>query len=202
MAEPFELIASPFEVWLAPVGTTFPDVDADPAGPWALLGVNGAYDIDSGGITVTHAQEVNIYRGLKGTGPLKAFRTSEDLKLAFTLHDLSLEEYAKIINKAPADVDTSGTTAGGATTRSLNLHQGPNIQNFALLARGASPYDDDNFAMQYQVPKVYQSGSPAPVFQKGIPAGLALEFTALEDLNATTEEERFGTLVAQDTAGS
>ena len=199
--EPFELIASPFEVWLAPVGTTFPDPDEAPSAPWELLGVNGAYDYDSEGITVTHSQTVNAFRGLKGTGPLKAFRTEEDLKLGFMLHDLSLEEYAKIINKASTDVTGGSTTAGG-TTKILNLHQGPNIEFFALLARGASPYDDDNLSMQYQVPKVYQSGSPAPVFKKGEPAGLALEFTALEDLDATTEDERFGTLVAQDTAGS
>jgi multidrug efflux pump len=69
----------------------------------------------------------------------------------------------------------------------------------ALLARGASP-DGPNFIAQYQVPRCFQSGDAKPVYKKGKPATLDLEFTALEDLSAANELERFGLLVSQHQA--
>lgn len=196
MAEPFELLAEPFDVYLAPAGTPKPDIDADPTAlvpvPFALLGSRGADVYDEAGITATHEQSINLYRGLRGTGPIKAFRTSEGLMLGFTLNDLTLESYAKILNDAT--VDDAGTA------RSIAIHQGARVATFALLAKAAAgPYGDD-LPIQYYIPKVFQSGSPAVVHAKGKPAGLALVFTALEDLDAATEEERFGVLEAQDAA--
>lgn len=193
MAEPFYLIAAPFDIWLAPAGTEEPALGAPPSGAWELLGSNGAYDYNEDGVTVTHEQTVEKFRGLRGTGFVKAFRTAETLMLGFTLHDLSLEQYAKALNDAVVTTD--------GDENSIPLHLGPNVAQFALIARGASPYDDDNLEMQYYVPKVFQGANPAPVHKKGTPAGLALSFEALEDLDAETDEERFGRLVAQ-TPGS
>ena len=34
MSAPYEIMTGPLEVWLAPVGETFPDVDATPGGNW------------------------------------------------------------------------------------------------------------------------------------------------------------------------
>ena len=66
----------------------------------------------------------------------------------------------------------------------------------ALLARGLSPYNEA-LAMQYCVPRCFQSGAPAPVFRKGgTGAGLALTFEALEDLSAANAQERFGYILA------
>jgi len=200
MAAPFEIIAAPFEVWVSPVGTAFPLIDVAPASTWTRLGANGAYNYASEGITVTHEQTVNAWRGLKGTGPIKAFRTEEGLMLGFTLHDLRLEQYAYAINRSILDVADTAPGSGVAGFRTLKLHQGPNMKFLALLCRGKSPYDDDNWNMQYEVPKVFQSANPTPVHRKGEPAGLALVFTAMEDLNAATEDDRFGVLRAQDAA--
>lgn len=189
MAEPFYLIAAPFDIYLAPAGTAEPDFTVPPTGAWELLGSNGAYDYAEDGVAVTHEQTVEKHRGLRGTGFIKAFRTAETLMLGFTLHDLSLEQYAKAINDQTVTVD--------GDEHSIPLHQGPNVAQFALVARGASPYDDDNLEMQYYIPKVFQGANPAPVHKKGTPAGLALSFEALEDLDAASESERFGRLVAQ-----
>src|SRR3546814_7017075 len=68
-----------------------------------------------------------------------------------------------------------------------------------FLARGGSPYGADMIA-QFEVPRCYQSGSASPVFNKGVPAGIALQWAALEDLDATSDDERFGRLVAQTAA--
>lgn len=196
MAAPYEILAVPFDVYLAPAGTAEPDIDDDPPNaPWALLGTRGADEYDEGGITVTHGQEVNVYRGLRGTGGVKAFRTSEDLTFGFTLNDLTLEEYAKVLNG-------NAVVAGGGE-RSLGIHQGPQVATYALYAKAQDGPYADGAAYALYVPKVFQSGSPAVVHRKGVPAGLALVFTALEDLDALSEEDRFGVIRADDgTAGS
>jgi hypothetical protein len=193
MAEPFEILATPFDVYVGVEGETRPDLADDPAASgsgWTLLGIRGADEYDEAGITVTHEQNVELYRGLRGTGPIKAFRTSEGLTIGFTLNDVTLESYAKAINDATVD------SAGGVSTS--NLHQGPDVATFALLARSPNGPYGDGAPCQYWVPKVFQSGSPAVVHKKGTPAGLALVFTALEWLDATTVEERFGVLEASE----
>lgn len=195
MSEPYEIMISPFEVYLAPVGEAFPDVDETPAGNWVKLGTNGKYNYSEDGVTVTHEQEIFEKRTLGSTGPVKAVRTSEGLMIAFVLDDVSMEHYAKILN----DATVTDTPAGAGTpgTRDIKLRRGPTVSQHALLLKGASPYGD-SWAMQYEVPIVYQSENPAPVFSKGESAGLACQFTAIEDPNAATEAERFGQLVAQD----
>lgn len=192
MPEPFEIMAVPFDAFLAPAGTAKPDIDIDPAPPWKLLAKRGAAEYDEGGITVTHGQSVNVYRGLRGTGGVKAFRTSETLTVGLTLNDLSLEEYARILNDAVV-------TDGGAS-RTAPIHQGPQVATYALLLKSPDGPYGDGLPIQLWVPKVYQSGSPAVVHRKGTPAGLALVFEALEDLEADADEDRFGLIEARDIA--
>lgn len=194
MAAPYEIMAVPFDIYLAPVGTDEPDINTTPAGDWDLLGVRGADEYDEAGITVTHEQEINLYRGLRGTGPIKAFRTSEGLTLGLTVNDLTLETYGLILNDS--DVDDLGDD------RAVKIHMGPQVATHALLMRSPDGPYGDGAPCQLYVPKVFQSGSPAVVHRKGQPAGLALTFTALEDLDAVSEDERFGVFRAIDTPGS
>jgi hypothetical protein len=195
--EPYEIIMSPFEVWLAPVGTAFPDVDEAPAAAWKLLGTSGKENMDEEGVTVSHGQTLAAKRTLGSTGPVKVARTEEELTISFTLLDLTAEQYARALNNATVTDTAAGSGTPGV--RTFNLRQGTDVSTFALLCRGMSPYDAAMVA-QYQVPKVYQSDSPAPAFTKGDAAALKLTFSALEDLNAATEAERFGKFVAQDAA--
>lgn len=195
--EPYEIIGAPLTLWLAPVGEAFPLIDADPAGNWVKIGTNGDANYDEGGVKVTHNQTFNQAKPAGTTGPVKAWRTSEELMIGVTLWDLTLEQYAHALNEA-----TVATTAAGVGTagfKTVGLSQQQDVALFALLARGVSPYGDGMNA-QYQVPRCYQSANPAPAFTKGNPAGLALEFTALEDLNAASANVRFGSLVAQHQA--
>lgn len=191
---PFEIIVSPFEVYLAPTGESFPDVDETPAGNWELFGTNGNQDYNESGITVTHEQTIVQHRFLGSTGPRKATRTSEGLMLAFTLHDMSPEFYAKVMND-----NTVSTTAAGSGTpgyKEFDIYMDRDVTLHALLARGDSP-EGAGWNMQYEVPVVFRDGSPSPVFNKSEPAGLAFEFTALEDPNAATTADRFGRLIVQ-----
>lgn len=195
--QPYEIIMAPFEVWLAPVGEAFPDVDETPGGNWELLGTNGVKNYSEDGVTVTHEQTLEPHRTLGTTGPVKVKRTEENLMVEFVLEDLSMEQYAKVLN----DVVVTDTPAAAGTPghRDITLRQGGDVSTFAALVRGPSPYAD-GYNAQYQIPRVFQAGNPAPVFTKGEAAGLQVQLTALEDPNAATDEERFGKLVAQDAA--
>lgn len=195
--EPFEIIAAPFTVWTAPVGTAFPAIDEQPAAAWVLVGTSGDRNVAEGGVTVTHEQTIEVIRTEGSTGPVKAFRTEEGLLIAFSILDVSLEQYATALN-SPTVAETAPGT-GTAGTKSITLRQGPTVATRALLVRGPSPYGEQ-WNMQYEVPVCFQSGNPAPVYTKTAAAALALQFTALEDPNAASDAERFGRLLAQNAA--
>jgi hypothetical protein len=194
---PYEIIGAPFEMWTAPVGTPFPDVDETPAAPWALVGTSGNLNHSQDGIRVAHSQSVNRFRAAGDVGSRKAFRTEEDLAISLTLHDLTLDQYQHALNgntvtAVPATVDAAGY-------QQIGLSRGSAIATYALLLRGPSPEMADG-VMQYEVPVAMQTGSPDVQFQNGTPAGLALEWAALVDPSALTPAERFGRIKVQTTA--
>lgn len=191
---PYEIVGNPLTLWLAPVGTAFPLIDAAPSGSWIRVGTNGAANYADDGITASHNQTIEQARPAGAVGPVKAWRTAEDMMLGLTLWDVSLEQYAAALNGA--SITTTAAGVGTAGFKKLGLSQGQEVKLYALLARGVSPYGD-TYAAQYEVPRCYQSASPKPAYAKGKPAGLALEFTALEDLAASSAGERFGRLIAQ-----
>lgn len=195
MPAPFEIIAQPFTLYTAPVGTAFPDVDTDPGASWTKVGTSGDNNYTEDGVTISNPQTIELWRALGSTGPRKAFRTEEELRIALTLADLSLEQYKLALNG-----NTITTTAAGVSQpgiKEIGLSRGLLVSQYALLVRGdGSPYGA-GFKMQYQVPIVVQGAEPEVVFVKGEPAGLALEFIAIEDPSAATPDERFGVLVCQ-----
>ena len=194
MPAPHQITAFPLTIYVAPTGEAMPDVDEAPAGDWLKLGTAGAKDYAEEGVTVTHSQTIETFTGAESTAPRKAFRTEEGLVLAFTLSDLSPEQFATILDDA--SVTTTAAGSGIPGTKDFDLLRGVGVEQFALLARGQSTIDNA-LALQYEWPTVFQSGSPAPVFAKGSPAGLAVEFTALEVVAG-----EFGTLVVQSAVAS
>lgn len=194
-AVPHELIDAPCVVHLAPVGTTFPTLDEAPASPWALLGTNGELNYTEDGVEVEMAAEHAMFRAFGDTGSRKAFRTSEDLKVRLTLADLTLEQ----VNAALNANTVTDTPAGAGTVgyRSVGLSRGTSVSQYAVLVRFPSPYMSDGLA-QLEIPIAMQTGSPTIAFKKGEPAGVALEFSALVDPDASSAAERFGRFLAQD----
>lgn len=197
--QPFEIVAQPFEVWVAPVGETFPLIDVTPAGSWVKVGTSGDLNYSEDGVKVAHSQSTELWRALGSTGPRKAFRTEEELHLSLSLADLTLEAYALAMNYNTVSSEAAGVGTAGYKT--LGLSRGLGVAQRALLVRGdgASPYGT-GWNTQYEVPIVVQVAEPEVVFVKGEPAMLALEFVALEDPDAATEDERFGRLITQNTA--
>lgn len=199
MAEqPFEVIAQPGTLYLAAVGADFPEPNATPGGSWTKVGSDGDLNYqEKGGVTITHKQKVEAWRAAGSTGPRKAFRTEEETRLQVVVNDLTLEQYALAMGYNT--VTTTPPSTGVAGTKKVGLSRGLQVPQRALLFQlDASPYGD-GWKSQYEFPVVVQVGEPKVVYQKGEPAGLELEFLALEDPNASSDDERFGRLVVQNT---
>ncbi len=191
MAAPYEILAAPLTIYVAAVGESSPDIKDAVAGNWIKLGTSGDKNYSDDGVTVTHDQSIELFRPAGGTGPRKAFRSEEDLKIAFTLVDLSPDQYAKILNDA--SVTTVAQASGVAGQKHFDTLQGLQVAHFALLARGTSTVLDTLNA-QYEFPIAIQGGNPEPVYNKGEPAGLECEFMAIED-----DTDGFGKLRTQTT---
>lgn len=191
---PYEVIATPFVLYRAPVGTPFPAIDEEPEAPWVKVGTNGDLNYEAEGVTVQHSQSTTDWRALGDSGTRKVFRTEEGLMVSLQLTDLTLEQYMNALNDNAVETELQGSTP----TKKIGLSRGLGIATFALLVRGpaASPYMEDG-NLQYEIPIVCQSGSPEPVFRRDQPATLALEYKALVDPSATDPSERFGRLRAE-----
>ena len=194
---PFEMVGQPLELYLAPVGTAFPLIDAAPSGSWTKIGTSGTRSQDEVGVTATHTQTLNDVHTGGSLGPVKAFRTAEDLMFKVTIVDISLEQVKIALNANT--LTTVAASTGVAGYKKLGLSRGPDVTEYALLARGPSPYANA-MNLQYQVPRCYMSNSPALVYRKGVPVGVELEFKALEDSGAASADVRFGSLIAQHAA--
>lgn len=196
---PFEIMAAPYTVWVAPVATAFPDLSAAPSGTWVKLGAVGDENYDEDGVTVSHEQTIEEFRPVGSTGARKAFRTEESLVISFNLADVTPAMYGKVLNNATVTDTAAGV--GTAGNLNLNLYQGLHVARYALLARAEqsamATADSDAFRTQYEVPIVYQNASPEVVHKKGEPAMLACEFRALKDPTLG-----FGKLRSQDAAAS
>jgi hypothetical protein len=193
---PYEIIAAPFTVWFAAVGTAFPLVSAAPSASWAKVGSSGDLNYMEDGVTVQHSQAIELFRALGDSGSRKAFRTEEDLKVMLVLADLTLEQYKHALNSNT--ITTVAQSVGVAGHKKIGMSRGLSVATVALLVRGPSPYMDDG-VLQFEVPRAAQTGNPEVVFRRDQPAGLALEWTALVDPDASSEDERFGRLRAQTT---
>lgn len=186
---PYEVLAGPVELWWAEPGTEFPELGEEPGEGWTHVGTRGARNYDEEGVTVTHPQTLTEWFGLGGTGPLKAFRGREGQTVNVKLADMTLETYSIALN--------GNTVTEEAGERRIGLSRGSHVREYALLARGNSPYGN-NLVRQYNLPRVYHSGSPEVVSVKDQPSILDLTFSCLEDLNAEDPSERFGVLICED----
>jgi hypothetical protein len=197
MSQHPEIIAAPLTIWIAPVGTAFPGLSDAPGELWVLLGVNGARSLSGSGVSVTHQHTWSSPPPPAGeTASNVSTIESEDLRLRVELLDLTVEQYA--LAMGAGDVARVARMPGAPGTRSIGLSVATRAaQEFAVLARGPSPYLD-GLVSQYELPRCTEAGSPQVVFRRGVPAALAIEFKALPDPSAISEAERFGRLTAQD----
>lgn len=196
---PYEIIAGSGVLWIAAYGTAFPDVDETPSGSWAKVGTDGDLNISEDGVTISHGKQYAKYRASGDTGVRKNFLTEQDLTVSLMINDLSLEQYKHALNGNA--ITTVAASSGVPGTKKIGLTSTPIPTTYALMLRIPSPYGD-NMTAQWEWPRAQEVGNPQPKMVKGVPAGLALEFSILVDPSASTEAERFGRFVAQTAAAT
>jgi hypothetical protein len=184
---PFDIIAGPATVYIAPVGEAFPLINATPAGNWTDIGHT------EGGVTVTHNQEFQPLTVDQHLLPLKVIRTSAGMTVSFQLAQITLEQYSKFLYGATVTDTPAG--GGAAGFRYFNIEPSVDVNTYALLIRGPSPYMDA--FLQYEIPKAAQTSEPEIAYVKDDKAVLSCEWTVLED---PSNANRLGTLRAQDAA--
>ena len=183
--KPYEVIAGPCEVYFAPTGTAYPAIGGTVPPAWTHIGLT------EGGIRVGHPQTVIEHRADQVTGPIKASRSEEGLEISFSMVNLTLERYAIALNQALQGPDAV------AGAKSLPLYRGGfQVETFAFVARGnnLSPYA--NAHMQFEVPVVFEAGSPEAGFTKDNKAMLEVSLHALVDPDRSSDDESFGRLRA------
>lgn len=184
--EPFEVIAGPATVYIAPVGEPFPEINEEPTGQWTSLGRT------DGGVTVKHTQDINLITVDQNLMPVKAIRTKAGLEVSCDLAEITLETYAKLLNDASVNKVAAGTGTPGY--RSFDLTASVDLAQFALLVRGPSPYMDAY--MDFRLERVIQSGEPEIKFVRDDKSVLSVTFTALEG----DTPGKVGSIIAQDAA--
>jgi hypothetical protein len=184
---PYTILAGPADVYVADLGSAYPGVDDAPGGSWRYVGLT------EGGVTVRHPQTITPISVDQYTFPVKAIRTEEGLEIEFAMAELTLENYSLALNSNPVD-------SSGVDERVVNFGRGVHVDLKSLLLKGRSPYGEGQ--AQYEAPIVYQSESPEVEHVKDDKSVLAVVWTALGDLSAESDDERFGRLVADDTTSS
>jgi len=186
--QPYEILVGVGKLYIAEAGTSKPALDATPGASWTDLG-----ETDDG-VKVTKTQNIETFTTDQRTGKVKAVRTEEGLTIETNLTAATLENLARAIGGTVTDTAPGSGTIG---YRSLTLHAGATVQEFALLFRGSSPYG--NYPAQFYVPRAFINDDIEMEYKKDDKTLIPIKFEALESLTAA-EGEQFGVYEAQDAA--
>jgi len=187
--DPLQILVGAGNLYIAPKGETFPAIDADPAGNWEFLGET------DGGVTVTLSQVVDLHRVDQFTGPVKATRSEETLKIETNVAVTTAELLAFMNGNSVTDTAAGAGTAG---TRKLGLTSGFDVTEYAFLFRGNSPYQAGANAQFEVVVGVFNQDDIGLEFKKDDKTLVPIMVTALVDPDAASEDEQFGRFIAQD----
>lgn len=198
---PYEIVGLPADVYLADVGTTFPDIDATPdPGDWTLLGQDGSLNYTVDGVIMNAPQSFNFWRSLGSAAVRKVFRTEEDFRIGVSVADMTLEVLALVAGNTVQPVTAQ---PGTADHKRLGGTRGLTIATFAVLVRvpGGSPYmADGNFDIR--LGRAQYTGSGQTSWRRDGPAIVPMEFTALVDPDAADPSEQLVTYLAQTGASA
>lgn len=186
---PYNILVGVGTIYVAPSGEAMPALTASPAGNWVSAG-----DTD-GGVKIRKTQNIEAFGSDQRTGNVKAVRTEEGVEIETDLNEGTLENLANMIG---GSVSATAAATGIIGKKVLNLHFGPEVTEYAILFRGKSPYGD--FPGQYYVPRGYMSDDEELEFKKDGKTLIPMKFMALEDLNASTANDRFGKIEYQTAA--
>ena len=182
----YSILTGMGRLYIAPANTAAPALGTTPSGSWRDLGdTQDGLDMDA-------SQKVELTHTDQRTGPVKAARAEESLKFKTKLVEHTLENLGDVIGSTVTDTAAGVGTIG---TRKINLYRGGVVEEHAFIFEGFSPYLDG--PAYYYVPRGYFDMDSIK-FDKAKNAPIPITFEALEDLSASTADERFGFLIAKD----
>ncbi len=186
-------------VYLAFEGEAAPAIDAVPGGNWVLLGAAGTLNQKIGGVKIIPSQEVAKHKTVGSLGPVKGFRTGAGETVEVSIEDFRLEILAKKMNLP--GIREVAAAVGVAGYKSMGMWPGFEMQIWALLLRIPASPEGDGLNMQRHYPRVMETGNLEQIFgSDGEVVATKFLFEALEDPNASSDSERFGSWVVQTAA--
>jgi len=170
-------VFGPAEFWIAPVGSTFPEIDETPAAPWIKIGVAGSKDVTEDGITVKGAVADARFRGLAGVTIRKMSLVSRDFEVSFKQADLSPEALVAAFGAAAA-IDEN--TVAGTNYKHMALPTSPTPYARAGILRCDQSSEGDGFVTQYNIFCANQVGGGDSKFSKTVPFDMQQTWVAVE----------------------
>lgn len=182
----FSIMTGTGTLYVAAANTAPPTLGTNPSSSWRNIGET------QDGVEVDLSQKIELTRTDQRTGPVKATREEEAMKLKTKLAELTVENLAMALGNSVTDTAPGVGTIG---TRKVYMYRGAGVEELALLFIGSSPYLDGPGA--YYVPRAYIDMDSLK-YDKAKNTPIPITIEALEDLNAATADERFGYFIAQD----
>lgn len=198
---PTEVMSSPFDLFYGTADVAAPVLSVDPDGSdWTLIGSNGQLNYDrEPGLEIALPRSVNSWRSHGDLGTRKRFPTEADLMVKIRLVDMTLEQFAHVVNLNTITTPVAGSVGvEGTGEKEIGLSLSFSLTTVALLIRfGMSPYVV-NGKSQFYLPRVQNIAATTLKNAQGVPMGFDLEFAALVKPDET-EQYRFGRFRAQFT---
>ncbi|MGK2898618.1 MAG: hypothetical protein ACSLE9_08005 [Burkholderiaceae bacterium] len=169
MPAPFEIIVGPADVYVAPVGTAFPDVDEAPGVAWDLVGTLGDESYGEKGVLVRSSRTASPVNVLGSTMPRKHTITEVGFQVEFDVIDATAEQMALGYGLDPDDIVDTAAASGSPGDRAFDLPTSPIPFQRAVLVRvDQSPYMEGG-KMQFEIYAANQVGNVEAGFTKGEP---------------------------------
>lgn len=185
--QPYEILTGVGDLYIAPLGTTMPAVDAVPGAAFRHLG----YTQD--GVTVKKTNKIEPLKVDQETGPVKATRTEEVMTIETSLAEMTEENLADYTGN---NVTMTPPASGVAGIKTIGLYSGADVKESCFLFRGKSAYGD--YPSQFWIPRGYIDGDAELKFTKNGNPAIKIAITALVDPDAVSDAEKFGKLVMQN----
>lgn len=181
MPSPLEIVFAPGEVYAAPVGEAFPDVNEAPAGNWELIGTEGSKNYDEAGVIIRSPVNMAKFRSLGSTVPRKVSITERDFVVEFTVVDMNPEELSLGYGADPDDIVDTPPGGGDAGERAITIPVSPVPLQRALLVRVEQSPFGEGFFMQWEIFAASQVGSSEGTLSKSTPYGVRHTYEAVEN---------------------
>ena len=175
---------------------------------WMRLGTHQECSVTENGVNIQLPQSVSFVRCAGEPGPQRAIRDTTELMIGLELLDWSAEAMKVVLDDAP--ISNTPDTDGVLPVRSIPLHRGRTMKEWAVVARGfgLSPYmrevtpESGALAgitqgnMQIHVPYMVQTGTGGSTFAAQAATTIPVEFTAIADQTAA-DGARYGHIYYQ-----